>query len=173
MLTNILIAVEARIATWQHQLPDCSVVLGGSLVSGLFVLEGASVIDADVRFLVPEPSRALADHIASVTGLAYRKEIPVADWHGVGQKETMSIGYMVEGVVDLGLPLPVEVEGCVRNPSYVGWAKYYPLVLTQEELAQFRADKVRLRDDKAAYKALKQAMLAIVRERAIERGLVR
>ena len=104
-----------------------------------------------------------------MTGLKYRKTISVADW-----PEGTSNGIQIEGEVTIdGVELPLDVEGCLRNDKYVGWARYYKDVLSSEELAQFKADKIRLRDDKMAYKALKQEMVEEVKKRCLEKGLVK
>ncbi len=147
--------------------PDVEITLGGSLVSGLWVQKGNEPVDLDIRFLVGEPSREIADKIAKATGLAFRKSIPVND-HPTG----MSTAFMVEGEITVD-GINFDVEGSVRNKAYVGWAKYYPEYLTTKELEQFRADKARLKGDKPAYKALKAGVLEEVQRRVIaDRRLV-
>ena len=169
--------VNELIEKWQEALPDVQIVLGGSLVSGLFILdEQTKSVDVDLRFLTHEtPSvdnantQELIKKIEEVTGLKYRKTISVADW-----PEGTSNGIQIEGEVTIdGVELPLDVEGCLRNDKYVGWARYYKDVLSSEELAQFKADKIRLRDDKMAYKALKQEMVEEVKKRCLEKGLVK
>jgi hypothetical protein len=167
---QILGAVEALITTWQAELgSDVTVILGGSLVSDTFVAEGAKVIDVDVRFLVDDPELpGLVKKIEAVTGLAYRKTIQVGDW-----PEGSSTGHMIEGFLDIpGLDLKAEVEGCLRSRKYVGWHRYYQAVFSAAELAEFRADKLRLRGDKQAYKARKNAMRSECERRAVALGLV-
>lgn len=167
---DIRARVDGLIAEWQEKLPEVEIALGGSLVSGLFVLDDETeVVDVDVRFLTDAPlTEDLRQKIESATGLAYRKTITVSDWP-TGESE----GVMIEGKLALpGFPLPLDVEGCLRNARYVGWGKFYREVLSPEELADFFARKKALRHDKAAYKALKQEALALVKRRCVERGLV-
>lgn len=162
--------VDSLVAGWQNKLPEVNIVLGGSLVSGLFTLDDKTkMIDVDVRFLTDQPvTEELRGKIEEVTGLKYRKSITVEDWPS-GQ----STGEMIEGKIELpGLELPLDVEGCLRNEKYVGWAKFYGAVLTKEELSSFLEEKKQLRGNKAEYQALKKKMLKIVMERCIERGLV-
>jgi hypothetical protein len=162
--------IEHLIAEWQEALGNqVQVLLGGSLVSGLFVTEGAEVIDVDVRFLVDDPQdEQIRQQIEAVTGLVYRKTIPVADWPS-GE----SLGVMVEGkLTHPELPLPLDVEGCIRNKAYIGWAKFYRLVLTETELADLLRRKAELRSDKKAYKAFKSEIRDEVERRAIAAGLV-
>jgi hypothetical protein len=166
----ILARVEALVASWQEKLGDrVEIVLGGSLVSNTFVAEDAKVIDADVRFLVKDPSDpTLITQIEQVTGLKYRKTIEVGDW-----PSGKSQGHMIEGILNIeGLPLPVEIEGCLRNQRYVGWHNYYSRVFTPEELSDFREAKHTLRGDKQAYKSLKSAMREECVKRATTDGLV-
>ena len=168
--SEILARVNEQIATWQAALgSDLELALGGSLVSDTFVLDGAEVIDVDVRFLVDNPEAdGLVERVEAVTGLSLRKTITVNDWP-VGQ----STAHMIEGFLDIeGLPLKAEVEGCLRNRKYVGWHRYYQQVFSQDELAAFRVDKLRLRDDKRAYKARKSAMRDECQRRALAKGLV-
>jgi hypothetical protein len=167
---DLLRAIEVLIATWQAELgSDVAVTLGGSLVSDTFVVEGAKVIDVDVRFLVENPDApGLIERIERVTGLRYRKTIQVADWPA-----GTSTGHMIEGFLDVpGLPLPAEVEGCLRNRRYVGWHRYYQAVFSPAELAAFRADKLLLRGDKTAYKGRKSAMIEECKTRAIAKDLI-
>jgi hypothetical protein len=163
--------IQALLASWQVELgPEIEVVLGGSLVSGLFIEEESSVIDVDVRFLHNDPSAEVCSRIQTVTGLAFRKAILVQDWpHGE------STGVMIEGVIkhpDYALPL--EVEGCLRNRAYVGWARFYKLVLSEDELLEIRDRKrsLILAGDKKAYKAFKSEVRSEVEKRAIALGLV-
>jgi hypothetical protein len=166
----ILARVEALANSWQQKLgKQAKVVLGGSLVSDTFVPEGAKVIDADIRFLVKDPSDpSLIPLIEGVTGLTYRKTIEVGDW-----PSGKSTAHMIEGALTVeGVPLPIEVEGCLRNESYVGWHSYYQQVFTAEELAHFRQQKRECRDEKERYKALKFAMREECVRRAVTQGLV-
>jgi hypothetical protein len=169
-MDHILRVVETLIAQWQDVLgTEVEVVLGGSLISGLFILEGADVIDVDVRFLTNDPmNESLRSRIETVTGLAFRKVISVNDWPcGASQ------GVMIEGKLNHPeLPLVLDVEGCLRNRAYVGWARFYQLVLTQDELMEIRSEKLRLRGDKSAYKALKSRWRDEVERRALAAGLV-
>ena len=171
MLAQVLEVVQGLVARWQAALgDDVQVVLGGSLVSGLFIVEGAETVDVDARFLtaIPVDDPALIARVEAATGLKFRKTITVADW-----PEGQSVGVMVEGLINLpGIHLPLEVEGCIRNPKYVGWARFYTAVLTVEELAVVRAQKVALRGDKKAYKAYKETVRAEVQRRVLERGLL-
>ncbi|MBI5255282.1 MAG: hypothetical protein HY855_02195 [Burkholderiales bacterium] len=161
-----LASAKRMAAKWQAELGgDVQVVLGGSLVSGLFVQAGNEPIDLDVRFLSKSPE-SIIKRVEAATGLQLRKEIKVNDFP-VGT----STGFMVEGVIEVD-GMQMEVEGCVRSPSYVGWANYYRSVLTHDELEQFKADKLRLKGEKKAYKALKSGMLEKVQARAIARGVV-
>lgn len=168
--------VQELINGWQEALPEVKIVLGGSLVSGLFILDGQTEsVDVDLRFLVHNtPStetaetRDLIKKIEDITGLKYRKTIKVADW-----PRGESDGIQIEGEVTLdGVELPLDVEGCLRNDKYVGWARYYKDVLSPEELTHFKSEKIRLRHDKVAYKALKQEVVAEVKKRCLEKGLV-
>lgn len=171
MLEKILFAVQALAAQWQEMLGnDVQVVLGGSLISGMFILdEQTEVIDIDVRFLVNDPATpGIIQRIEQATGLTYRKTISVGDF-----PEGTSQGHMVEGFITLpDVTLPVEVEGCIRNRAYVGWAKYWPVVLTEVELAEVRRRKQELRGDKKAYKAYKEQIRQLVVRRVIDRGLL-
>ena len=172
-LAVILSLVNGLINRWQEELgSEVEIVLGGSLVSGTALLDDETkVIDVDVRFLVDEalvPDPDLLSTIESVTGLKYRKDNVVNDW-----PEGTSLGVMIEGFITLdGLPVPLEVEGCLRNRWYVGWHQYYQKVLTVAELEEIREGKRRLRNDKPAYKAFKNMWRSIVERRAIDRGLI-
>jgi len=168
--------VNELISEWQAALPEVKVILGGPLVSGLFILdEETDSVDVDLRFLIPdtpvtdeEGTQELIQKIEAVTGLKYRKTIPVADW-----PEGTSNGIQIEGTVEIdGVDLPLDVEGCLRNDKYVGWGKFYKDVLTPEELSHFKEEKIRLRHDKQAYKALKQDVVEEVKKRCFEKGLV-
>lgn len=171
-MEDILRVVEGLIAQWRDALgAEAEVVLGGSLVSGLFILERADVIDVDVRFLSDDPmSESLRRRIEAVTGLTFRKVVPVNDYpSGVSQ------GVMIEGqIVHPDLSLPLDVEGCLRNRAYVGWARFYRTVLTEVELEQLRVEKARLcRGDKKVYKAFKSHWRDEVERRAVALGLVK
>lgn len=169
-MDDILTVVRRLIAQWQDVLgTEVEVCLGGSLASGLFILEGADVIDVDVRFLSNDPmSVSLRSRIETVTGLVFRKIIPVSDWPS-GESQ----GVMIEGKLEHPeLSLALDVEGCLRNRAYIGWARFYRLVLTADELAEIRSEKLRLRGDKSAYKALKSRWRSEVERRAIAAGLV-
>lgn len=162
--------VDVLVTEWQAQLPEVQIVLGGSLVSGLFILdEETKLVDVDVRFLTDEPpTDDLIKKIESTTGLKYRKTITVADWPS-GESQ----GVMIEGQIKIpDVELPLDVEGCLRNTKYVGWAKFFQEVLTKDELAAFFERKKQLRGDKKAYKALKEEMRQLVVKRSVERGLV-
>jgi hypothetical protein len=167
----ILSAIKTLIALWSEQLgPKFQLILGGSLVSDTFVSDGAKTIDVDLRFLVDNPDEpGLIDQVEAVTGLRYKKtNDAVADW-----PSGKSAAHMIEGFLEVeGIPLPLEIEGCLRNKRYVGWHRYYKEVFSEEELAEFRADKIRLRSDKSAYKKRKSQMRDECQRRAIEMGLV-
>lgn len=170
-LEEIKSKVEGLINSWQEKLPEVEIVLGGSLASGLFVLDDETkFIDVDVRFLTDhDMNDSLVQKIEAVTGLKYRKMITVSDW-----PEGQSQGMMIEGHIELpDFEKPLDVEGCLRNKKYVGWGKFYKEVLTKEELAEFLEKKKLLRGDKDAYKKLKQEALQLVMSRCIERGLVK
>ncbi len=168
---DILTVVEKMVVEWQQKLGDSvEVILGGSLVSDLFIFdEKTELIDVDVRFLTNNPEDPeLRQRIEKVTGLKYRKTITVNDWP-TGQ----SLGIMVEGQMSLPeLPLPMDIEGCIRNPKYVGWGKFYRDVLTEKELEDFRQKKIALRHDKKAYKQMKAEVRAEVEKRCLEQGIV-
>lgn len=151
---------------WQDGLGDkVQVVMGGSLISGTFVQTGNDPIDMDVRFLSDNPESAIAD-VERVTGLKLRKTIQASNFP-IGT----STAYMIEGFLNID-GKTIEVEGSLRSKAYVGWANYYRKVFTPKELADFRADKLRLKGDKKAYKARKNQMLETAQARAIARGLV-
>lgn len=175
-LESIVNKVEIMIRQWQTALPEVQIVLGGSLVSGLFILdEKTQNIDVDLRFLSKkdislesDEVKKLINKIEEITGLKYRKIITVSDWPS-GSSE----GIQIEGVVYVdGVELPLDIEGCLRNDRYVGWAKFYKEVLSQEELDFFKNEKIRLRNYKTEYKALKQRMIEEVQKRCLEKGLI-
>jgi hypothetical protein len=170
-LAIVVAFVEKMIDNWQCQLgPVVKVVLGGSLVSGLFVFdEMTEVIDVDIRFLTEDPlSDILRSQIEKVTRLVYRKTIMVNDW-----PEGISEGVILEGRINIPtIPIPIEIEGCIRNPKYIGWAQFFQKVLSQEELDEFVRKKKAMRIDKKEYKALKERMRQLVASRCIEQGLV-
>jgi len=167
----ILLLVERLMAKWQEVIGESvEVVLGGSLVSGLLLLdEETKVIDVDVRFLTDDPTNEeLRRKVEEVTSLQYRKTIQVGDWPN-GE----STGIMVEGFLQLPeCPLPLEVEGCIRSKKYVGWHRFYKTVLTEQELEECRQRKQELRHDKKAYKAFKAEVRKEVERRCLERGIV-
>ncbi|HRH32817.1 MAG TPA: helicase-related protein [bacterium] len=171
-MKSILKKIQALIADWQERLGDgVKIILGGSLVSDLFILDHETkVIDVDVRFLVNNPEdEKLRVKIESVTGLKYRKTISVADW-----PTGSSAAVMVEGVLTIpGVGLPLDIEGCIRNPKYVGWAQYYRQVLTPEELESFRQQKSMLRHNKAEYKNLKSKIRQMVEDRCLATGIIK
>ena len=175
-LEEITNKVTTLVRQWQTALPGVEIVLGGSLVSGLFILDDKTeAVDVDLRFLVKdspipdtEAIKELIRKIEEITGLKYRKSITVSDWPS-GSSE----GIQIEGELRIeGVDLPLDVGGCLRNSNYVGWAKFYKQVLTQEELDFFKSEKIRLRDNKIEYKALKQKMIEEVQKRCLEKGLV-
>ena len=168
--------VNTMVRQWQTALPDVEIVLGGSLVSGLFILDKETeAIDVDLRFLSKrdispesEETKELVRKIEEITGLKYRKTISVADW-----PDGSSEGIQIEGAIHIdGVDLPLDVEGCLRNDKYVGWAKFYKQVLSKEELEFFMAEKIRLRHNKTEYKALKQRIVEEIKIRCLEKGLV-
>lgn len=166
----ILKKVEELLAKWQEALgKEVQIVLGGSLVSGLFIIEGSDVIDVDVRFLVDDPNdSSWIARIEKVTGLKCRKTIEVGDW-----PQGKSTGVMIEGHLDHPeLDVPLDCEGCLRNRKYVGWARFYPQVFSECELEEIRRKKIELRSDKKAYKAYKSDIRQTSENRALEMGLV-
>lgn len=165
-MNNATATATAIVQKWATALPEMEVVLGGSLVNGLAILVDGQPIDMDVRFLSDDLSETSVKRIEETTGLKFRKTIKVADYPS-GQSD----GHMVEGDLEVDGTL-FEVEACLRNRSYVGWGKYYTLVLSDSELKKFREDKERLMDDKTAYKAAKAAMLKVVQSRVLEQGLL-
>ena len=153
-------------AKWQKELGDkVKVVMGGSLISGTFVQTGDDPIDMDVRFLSDDPESAIKD-VERVTGLKFRKMINAANFP-VGS----STAYMIEGFINVE-GRKIEVEGSLRNKSYVGWANYYKKVFSEKELEDFKRDKLALKGDKKAYKARKNEMMYEAQARAIAQGLV-
>lgn len=170
-MEEIIEKIKSLIADWQAALGDSvQVILGGSLVSGLFILdEETEVIDVDIRFLAPNPEdENLRKRIEAVTGLQYRKTISVNDWPSGESK-----GIMVEGQLLIDrVTLPLDIEGCLRNPNYVGWAKFYTTVLTPREIEHIRQQKILLRYNKAGYKKFKAEIRAEVEKRCIAAGLV-
>ncbi len=170
-MEKILAVVLALIAQWQKALgSEVEVILGGSLVSGLFILEGAEAIDVDVRFLTDDPTNEeLRQRIEEVTDLSFRKQIPVGNWPS-GE----SLGVMVEGkLTHPELTLPLDVDGCIRNRAYVGWARFYRQVFSPTELEEMLARKLALRSDKKAYKAFKSSVIDEAQRRCLSLGLVK
>jgi len=161
------------LARWQKNLGDeVEVVLGGSLASDLFIFdEGTKVVDVDIRFLVDDPEdESVRKKIEAVTGLVYRKTITVEDW----PSNSPSIGIMVEGKIEMAnIPLPLDIEGCIRNRKYVGWARFYRTVLSLEEIEDFIERKKLLRENKAEYKKMKAEIRELVERRCVERGLIK
>jgi hypothetical protein len=170
-MEEILEKIEALVAKWQEALGNSAqVILGGSLISGLFILdEETEIIDVDVRFLSVDPeNEILRKKIETVTGLKYRKTITVNDWPSGESK-----GIMVEGrLVLTGVGLPLDIEGCIRNPKYVGWARFYTAVLTLQEIEDIRNKKIILRHNKSEYKKFKSEIRKEVERRCIAANLV-
>lgn len=158
------------VENWQQDLPEVQVVLGGSIVSGLLIVdEQTRAIDVDVRFLVEEPtSTSIQKKIEEVTGLTYRKTILTDDW-----PQGQSQAAMVEGTLQIpSITYPLDIEGCIRNEKYVGWHQYFERVFSEEELTSIRSQKRELRHDKVEYKKMKNDILAEVKRRCVELGLV-
>jgi N12 class adenine-specific DNA methylase len=161
-----LISTANKVAgEWQDKLgPDIKVVMGGSLVSRTYArVRPNEPIDMDIRFLTKNPERDYPK-VETVTGLKLRKTRPVDDYPSGSSK-----GFLVEGPFTRD-GITFDVEAAVRTPSYVGWARFYPKVLTADELSAFRGDKASLRGNKEEYKALKGRMLKEVMRRVDEAG---
>jgi hypothetical protein len=161
-----MLSVANKVASeWQDRLgPDIKVVMGGSLVSRTYVRSrGDEPIDMDIRFLTDNPERDYPK-VEAVTGLKLKKSRPMDNY-----PSGSATGYLVEGPLTRD-GITFDVEAAVRTPAYVGWARFYPAVMTPDELAAFRADKARLKGDKEAYKALKASVLKEVMKRVEERG---
>jgi hypothetical protein len=161
-----MLSVANKVASeWQEKLgPDIKVVMGGSLVSRTYVRSrGDEPIDMDIRFLTDNPERDYPK-VEAVTGLKLKKSRPMDNY-----PSGSAIGYLVEGPLTRD-GITFDVEAAVRTPAYVGWARFYPAVMTPDELAAFRADKARLKGDKEAYKALKASTLKEVVKRVEDRG---
>ncbi len=139
------LAAEKMVAGWQAQLgTDITVILGGSLVSGLFIWdEDTKLIDVDVRFLVDDDqvlNGQMRERIETCTGLKFRKQLRIGN--PADPDDPVSDGVLVEGQFHVaGLDIPLEVEGCIRNRDYQSWAHLYCEVFTQEELAEIRSTK--------------------------------
>jgi hypothetical protein len=143
-----------------------SVVLGGSFRSGLAIPpEGDHNYDIDLRFLFDGNRQELIQSVESATGLAYKKAVEFPD-------ESQPV-YKFSGRVESG-GVAFDVDGDLRDTNYFGWQKLYPQVLTPAELKAARQAKMflrRLPDDRKAYKALKQALIKEVQQRAKAQGL--
>ena len=152
---------------WQDKLTQLGVkvVMGGSLASGLALPR--AVHDMDVRFLYDGDRTAIVSKIEQATGLSFRKTITLAEGKGRPGWDA----HLLEGMLSLD-GFTFEVEGALRNSSYTGWAQYYPEVLSPKELADARQRKMELREDKAAYKAFKDELLRIVKQRMRAKGLL-
>jgi len=172
-MESLLQLVQRRlIVPWQEKLqPEIQVVLGGSLVSDLLLVNEQTIaVDVDVRFLCDHPEDSVVlGKVQSATDLLYRKTIEVDDWPSGTSK-----GMMMERTIYLPEnPLPFEIEGCLRNRRYVGWHQYFHQVLSESELQRIQERKKELQHDKGAYKLFKQEVLALVKTRCLERGIVR
>lgn len=160
-----------KIDQWKRHFDPASidVELGGSLVSGLFVREGADRYDADVKFIVKDPQDPeVLRRIEEVTGLRYRKTIRIRE---LPPEKNTSV--MMEEVFKLpGISLPIDVEGCVRQGPYFNQHKYYEKLFSAQELAEIRQRKLELRGDKEKYKQYKHAVQDTLVERARRAGLL-
>ena len=161
-----LVAATKLAEKWQKKIgKKAEVVIGGSLVSGLWISKPGILPDLDIRFLSDRPKSIVKD-VEEVTGLKLRKELQVGDY-----PSGSSTGYLIEGELDSD-GITFDVEALVRNKAYVGWGRFYPQVLTEDELEQFVKDKKRLRDDKKAYKKMKEKMRSEVQKRVELGGLI-
>jgi hypothetical protein len=155
---HLLTTANGVARDWQKKLgTDVRVVMGGSLVSRTLARTDTKPVDMDVRFLTDNPEHDYPK-IEAATGLKLRKVIDVDEYPSGKSK-----GYLVEGPLTTN-GVTFDVEGMVRTPSgHLGITKYYPKVMTPDELAAFRADKARLSSgegaNKADYKALKKRFL--------------
>jgi hypothetical protein len=171
-----LAAARALVQQWQQALgEDVQVILGGSLVSGLFVWdETTEAIDVDVRFLVDDDqvlSESMRARIEAVTGLRYRKTIDVEN----EPDGSWSKGVMVEGFLRIpDIDLPLEVEGCLRNRHYISCAHLYSQVFSPAEFQIFRFGKSELKrlGDQQAYKAYKRKIRLEADRRIAAAGLI-
>ncbi len=146
--------IEEKIESWKKMFDpnEIEVELGGSLVSGLFVLEGAKNYDADIKFIVknPEDSEILRK-IQSVTGLEYRKTIHIKEL-----PPEKNLAVMVEKTIVIPeVSLPIDIEGCVRQGPYINSHKLYRKFFSSDELELIKKRKGELRKDKEAYKKYK------------------
>lgn len=143
-----------RIAEWKSKFDpnEIEIELGGSLISGLFVYDGANKFDADVKFIVKNPEdQAILQKIQSVTGLEYKKTLRIKELPP--EKNT---AVMMEKTVEVpGLSLPLDIEGCVRQGPYVNSHKLYSEYFSSEELSQIKEKKKELRGNKEEYKKYK------------------
>lgn len=143
-----------RIEEWKRKFEphEIEIELGGSLVSGLFVFDGADKFDADVKFIVKNPEdQAILQKIQFVTGLEYKKTIRIKE---LPPEKNMAV--MVEKIVVVpGLSLPIDIEGCVRQGPYINSHILYLQFFTPDELFQIKRKKKELRKDKERYKKFK------------------
>jgi hypothetical protein len=166
-------AMEALVTQWQQQLDEQVLVrLGGSLVSGLAIITPESTeIDADVTFLLDFPQSVITcTRICEITGM--REVLTgiyfVEDWP-TGRSRAIKL----KGRLEIsGLPFAIALDGLMRNPAYVGWARFYPKVFTPDELEVGRQQKLVLHNDLPAYRAFKQQMLQEAKERVLHLGLL-
>ena len=164
----LLAAANDLTKEWQQRVgDDIKVVLGGSLVSKTYVQHGKELPDLDVRFLTKDPERDWP-RVAEATGLKFRKARMFDDYPN-GQSK----GVLVEGPVTRN-GITFDVEAAVRSPDYVGWARFYPEVMTPREIEAYRKEKADLKSsgDKDAYKALKLRVLDEVKKRVNDWGLL-
>lgn len=149
---RIIEIITPIIDEWQRKLGTLvDIVLGGSLVSKTLVLDGSRTIDVDIRFLADDPDApGLIETIEYVTGLTYRKSIKLKE----GNKS-----HMLEAILYVeGLPLPLEIEGQLRDKRYIGWHKFYQQVFSSAQLDEFKERKKRSKDKVDEYKTLKNDM---------------
>ncbi len=167
--------IEVVLHEWQQQLPEVKIILDGSLVSGLHIIDqDTKVIDADVRILSDMPiTDELQKKITSITGLIYRKTHDIDIWPD-GEKLGKGI-MLAEAMKILGINLPVEVCAMLRSSAqYINWGQYYRQVLTENEIFSYTKQKRLLQSgsDEKEYKKFKKKYLDLVRKRCAERGLV-
>jgi cytidyltransferase-like protein len=153
-----------KINGWKKKFDrhEIHVELGGSLISGLFVREGAEKYDADVKFIVKNPQDpAILKKIGRVTGLKYKKTIRIKEL-----PSEKNISTLMEEIFKIsGVLLPIDVEGCVRQGPYFNSHKFYTKFFSQHELEEIRKKKKELRIDKNLYKKYKYKMRMLLLKR--------
>lgn len=162
--------VLEKINSWKKKFDshEIQVELGGSLISGLFVREGAEKYDADIKFIVKNPLDPIVlKKIGHVTGLKYKKTIHIKE---LPSEKNTSI--MMEKIFKIrGVLLPVDVEGCVRQGAYLNSHKLYARFFSPRELEEIRKKKKELRSDKDSYKKYKYKIRALLMKRMNDKKL--